>query len=161
MAGCGTCYKLHPDGGRETVPIMSRGVISVIAIPSGLWAKQGCEMSTDWNEVEFLSWDEFKQMAPPIVQLEINRLSKLLPGCLQQAEVHNALVKARFTLRSFVAQLDKTARGPLDDACRSSLQSAILALATTKDALPPKSAKTVEYVIDRLTYILHRSTLLY
>ena len=31
-----------------------------------------------WNEIQFLSWDKFKGMAPSIIQLEITRLTRIM-----------------------------------------------------------------------------------
>jgi hypothetical protein len=33
-----------------------------------------------WNELDFLDWEEFRQMGPPIVKLEIQRIERLLAG---------------------------------------------------------------------------------
>jgi hypothetical protein len=115
----------------------------------------------DWNELEFLSWDEFKQMAPSIVQLEISRISKLIRASHFEIDFHNALVKARFELKKFVACVDATMKSPLDEACVTQLQAAILILVAAKTNRPSNEKRTIDSILDRLHDVYNRCKMLY
>ena len=53
----------------------------------------------NWNELQFLSWREFEQMAPSILQLEVTRLGKVMQSQIDDTDFHNRLVRARFSLQ--------------------------------------------------------------
>jgi hypothetical protein len=113
------------------------------------------------NEIQFLSWKEFRQMAPSILRLEITRLGELIDAAPPDAlDVRNALVKARFEVQRFVACLENAEKESVD-ACASHLQTALLALSFDEQALDPASRQTCAYILDRLTYVLNRIALVY
>jgi hypothetical protein len=119
------------------------------------------ESAKNWNELEFLSWPEFKRMAPSVIRLEITRLGKLIDQFPPESEFRNILVKARFELTKFVDDLQKTARPPLTDFCISHLQAAILALSIGKNQLAEAPAAALDYILERLNYVYQRINLIY
>ena len=122
---------------------------------------QSKSVKKDWNELEFLSWQEFKQMTPTIIQLEITRLSKLIDKIPLQTDFRNALVKARFDLKKFTECLQETVHPPLPDTCVSNLQTAILAVSIENIGIDSKTTETLQYVLDRLNYVYNRIRLIY
>ena len=77
----------------------------------------------NWNELQFLSWTEFKQMAPSILQLEVTRLGKVMHDQIDDTDFHNSLVRARFSLRQFIGGIqhaESTAR-PRSDVYQATL----------------------------------------
>ena len=114
-----------------------------------------------WNELEFLSWHEFKQMAPSIIQLEITRLGTLIDQFPLQSDFRNSLVKARFNLKEFTKCLQETPQPPLTSTCVASLQSAIVAISVELDEVDATAAKTIAYILDRLNYVYNRVDLIY
>lgn len=116
---------------------------------------------SDWNELEFLSWKEFKQMGPSIVQLEISRIGSLLPQLLDDSVTYNALVKTRYELKQFIQCLDQTSQPPLQESCIIHLQAAIIGISfKNRDAQDPLT-KTLEYIVDRLNAVYRRIPLIY
>lgn len=113
------------------------------------------------NEIQFLSWLEFNQMAPSILRLEVRRLETLIRAGGHDVAVHNALVKARFEINRFITCLAHADRASLEAACAPHLHAALLALAFDPHALDAAARPTLAYVIDRLTYVLDRIGLIY
>ncbi len=113
----------------------------------------------DWNELEFLSWKEFKQMGPSILQLEATRLEKLMRGAEDDLEAYNTYVKARFELKKFISCLETAKSEKLPESSLTHIRDAISSLSHVR----PKShaPETVDYILDRLNYIFHRSGLVY
>jgi len=108
----------------------------------------------EWNELEFLSWKEFQQMGPAIIQLEITRISKLLRQFTSEMDFYNALVKARFELNQFIAGVEKTTQAPLPNDCSDPLRRAIVAISMQEIELDEDADQTLQYVLDRLKIIL-------
>jgi hypothetical protein len=113
------------------------------------------------NEIPFLSRTEFRRMAPPILRLEISRLTRLIQTCTLDTEHHNALVKARYEMRQFVACLERADRESVESACAHHLRSALLALSVDRDGLDGETANIISYVIDRIRYVHDRIGLVY
>lgn len=115
----------------------------------------------NWNEIEFLSWLEFKQMAPAIVQLEITRIGRMIDLFPLKTDFRNALVKARFDLKKFSDALQDLKRPPLPDPCTGRLQSAIITLSLEDADANEDLLKALQYILDRLNYVYQRIDLIY
>ena len=119
-------------------------------------------MSNDnWNELQFLSWREFEQMAPSILQLEVTRLGKVMQTQIDNTDFHNRLVRARFSLQQFIDGIRKTEGETLDDSCLEHLRAAILSVSVQPPEMDEKAAATCGYVLDRLNYVYNRISLIY
>lgn len=120
---------------------------------------------TAWNELQFLSWTEFQQMAPSIVQLEITRLGKLIPSSLkkadEQTEFHNTIVRARFALQQFVACLATASKDTLDERCAGHLRTAIMTLSFPVKTANASQRDECRYVLNRLNHVYDRIFLIY
>ena len=111
------------------------------------------------NELEYISWKEFKKMAPSIIKLEINRIGKLINTLAPKSDIHNDLIKVRYELNQFIECLDQTISLPLSDSCTGHLCKAILNL-STEDA-SERISKTIHYILDRLNYVYGRINMIY
>ncbi len=111
------------------------------------------------NEIQFLSWQEFRQMAPSILQLEVTRLGTLIDAAGGATDFRNAPVKARFEVKQFIACVHQTEKETVEEACVPHLQAALLtvSLVNTNEA----TTATLNYVIDRLKYVNDRIALIY
>lgn len=120
---------------------------------------------SDWNELEYISWKEFKKMAPPIIKLEMNRIGKLISSFNPGSESYNAWIKARHELSQFVECLDNTAKPPLPDSCADHLSRAILNLSLSSQHeiadSNERTQSTLHYILDRLNYVLGRIGMIY
>lgn len=121
--------------------------------------KDGSKMG--WNELQFLSWSAFRQMAPSIVQLEINRLSKLMRTLHRPGDYYNAIVRARFELKQFVACVERTEKDMIETTCAPHLRAAAVNISFEPDGLDAATKATCDYVLDRLNYILDSIRLIY
>ncbi len=120
------------------------------------------EMSqVDWNEIEFLSWDQFKQMAPSILQLEVTRLGKLLQGSTGNTDLHNGFVRARYALGRFIACIEHADKDTVEDACLEHLRAAIMSMSFQSDHMDDEMQETRRYVLVRLKYVYNRIALIY
>ena len=120
------------------------------------------ENRSNWNELDFISWREFKQMAPSIIQLEISRMGKILDTSQMDKDFYNSLVKARFELRKFKECLEKAEKAPLEDGCASHLRTAILSISIKDTAsLDEKTSKMLKYIADRLNHVHDRVGLIF
>lgn len=110
------------------------------------------------NELGYVSWEEFKKMAPPIIKLEINRTDALINEVQSETRIYNALIKARYELRQFVGCLEKTKSPPLPNSCRDHLSKAILNLSLGDvDSI----SNAIPYILDRLNYVHARIGMIY
>lgn len=113
------------------------------------------------NEIQFLSWKEFRQMAPSILRLEVTRLGGLIDATPPEAlDVRNALVKARFEVQQFVACLENAEKA-YAKACASHLQTALLNVSIVNTNPNAEEATTLNYIADRLGYVSDRLALIY
>ena len=115
----------------------------------------------NWNELQFLSWREFEQMAPTILQLEVTRLGNVMQSQIDDTDFHNRLVRARFSLQQFIKGIRKAEGETLDDSCLEHLRSAIMSVSVQPPHLDAKTAETCGYVLDRLNYVYNRIDLIY
>lgn len=110
----------------------------------------------NWNELEFLSWGKFTQMAPSIIQLEISRIGSVIDAPATPIDLRNVLVKARFELREFQQCLQRADRPPLGDSCVAHLRTSILSLSIQNEIRDRDAEATLKYVSDRLISLLSR-----
>lgn len=113
------------------------------------------------NELQFVGWKEFKQMVPSIVQLEISRLDCIIERVRDDPDRCNALVKARFELKKFVACLQQAEKETLEETCAPHLQAALLAVSMTPGEQGDDTAKRLRYIIDRLNHVHDRMEMIY
>jgi hypothetical protein len=113
-----------------------------------------------WNELQFVSWGEFKRMTPSILQLEITRLGGIIERRPADTAFRNALVRARFSLRRFVECL-AAERDALEPACADHLATAIMSISLLPDDLDEETRRACRYVRDRLDYVYHRIGMIY
>ena len=120
-----------------------------------------------WNELDFLDAGEFRQMGPPIVRLEIDRIERVMADEELAPDIADRLRRARFELTRFVAELENIEVGgesiPANalEPLSMRLMTALLNLGVPEDVLKPDAAAQIRYVIDRLAYITNRMELIY
>lgn len=114
-----------------------------------------------WNELQFLSWDEFSQMTPSILQLEVTRLGKLMESFDPGSGFHTNLVRSRFALRRFIACIEHAEKDTVESKCSEHLRSAIMNLSLQPEDLSDELRDTCAYILDRLNYMLRRIRLIY
>jgi len=114
----------------------------------------------DWNELDFVDWGEFRRMAPSVIGLEIGRLEPLIDASVGEWEMHNALVRVRFELKSFVATLAEATPETVGSAGTDHLRTALLTLSLFPD-VDEATAATLHYIANRLRYVYDRIPLIY
>lgn len=119
------------------------------------------EKTPGWNELHFINREEFADMAPSVLQLEVSRLTRLLPSFELGSDAYNSVIAARRK----VAHLQSSLREKMDEArvkeCATELESAILCLSASDRKTDPNSRRVLVYVADRLVYILGQLKHLY
>ncbi len=115
----------------------------------------------NWNEIQFLSWKEFQQMAPSILQLEVTRLGGLIRALQDDTEFHNRLVRARFALKEFIRCVETAQKDTVEQSCAGRLQTAIANISFQPEGLDGDTQETCRYILDRLNYVHHRIPLIY
>ena len=118
-------------------------------------------MTKDWNEIQFLSWDEFSRMAPSILQLEVTRIGTLLRSGSLKMEDHNALVRVRHAIKQFIECAEKAQKETIQASCEPLLTQALLNVPAIDSRFDMATAQTIEYIVDRLKYVIHRIPLIY
>lgn len=108
------------------------------------------------NEIQFLRADNFRQMAPPILRLEVDRLAGLIDGLGADLEARNALVRARFALARFIGAIEAA-----EEADPADLEAILIHLALPEAHLDAEQRGVLHYVVDRLRYVHDRLPLLY
>jgi hypothetical protein len=105
------------------------------------------------NELHFLDRQEFLQMAPTIVQMELSRLTGIAEALEPGSAEHTAVVSARHQLRlfqdAFPAASDAVQAMPPVER----LEAAILCLSTDESRVDAVTYESLIYVADRLGYI--------
>ena len=114
-----------------------------------------------WNEIQFLSWDKFKSMAPSIVQLEITRITKLMRTGKLDLEDHNALVRVRFALKQFANCLEDAQKDTMQEACGPFVTQALMSMPEPASIEDADMAETLTYVVDRIKDLHQRIPLVY
>lgn len=130
-------------------------------VPLILHDMQLSNRKPQWNELEFISWKEFEQMAPSIIQLEISRIGNAINAPATEIDLRNMLVKARYELRQFQDCLQQADRPPLKDSCVAHLRSAIICLSIQNQVQDKETATTLKYTCDRLNSVLERTDLIF
>ncbi len=115
----------------------------------------------EWNELQFLSWSEFKQMAPSILRLEVTRLGKVIQNFPRDTEFHNSLVRSRFALEQFIACLPQAEKDTIEETCSAHLRAAIVHASFLPQDLDEETKRTCRYILDRLNYVYNRIGLIY
>jgi hypothetical protein len=116
----------------------------------------------NWNELQFLRWSEFKHMAPSILQLEVTRLSRLLPTLqVKHPDVYNALVQVRYEITQFMKSLAEIERPPVSEPCIAHLRTAVLVLSFQQEQDDETIRRTLHYILDRLQYVFNRIGMVY
>lgn len=113
------------------------------------------------NELQFVGWTEFRRMVPSIVQLEISRLGRVIEQVRDTPDLCNALVKARFELKTFVACLPQADRKTLEETCAPHLEAALLTISVQTGTADESTAETLRYIADRLNHVYDRMELIY
>lgn len=113
------------------------------------------------NELQFVSWTEFQEMVPSIIQLELSRLEGLIEGVKDRPELCNALVEARRKLEEFVGCLQEADKQVLEETCAPRLEAALLTISMKADSEEGEVAGTLRYIADRLTHVHDRMELIY
>ncbi len=113
------------------------------------------------NEIQFLSWTEFRQMAPSILQLEVTRLGTLIDAAGGATDFRNALVKARFEVKQFIACVQQAEQETVEEVCAPHLQAALLSVSLVNTNRDEETTATLHYVMDRLKYVNDRIPLIY
>ena len=106
------------------------------------------------NELHFVERDEFIQMAPTVVQLEITRLTKILGGLEIGSDNYNSIVAARFQLRQFLNDLTVAADHSDSHLSVDRLNIAIMCISAVSSSVDTDTCDLLIYVADRLGYIL-------
>ncbi len=112
------------------------------------------------NEIQFLSWTEFRQMAPSILQLEVTRLGTVIDASRGATDFCNVLVKARFEVKQFIACVQQADKENVE-ACAPHLQAALLNVSLVHTNRDEATAARLDYVIDRQKYVNDRIALIY
>ena len=99
------------------------------------------------NEIQYIPVQQFRQMVPPILGLEVRRLSRCIAMQDPDSDLRNQLVKIRFELRRFIDCLEKA--GGIE-SCGEFLDVALLNASVLQDH------SEIDYVIDRLRYVRDR-----
>ena len=124
-------------------------------------SKQVDVSNANWNELQFLSWGEFRQMAPSILQLEVTRMGKIIRAFPADTDFHNGLVRARFVLKQFIACLEQAEQDTVEEACAEHLRTAIMSMSFRPEGLDAQTNETCDYILGRLDYIHNRIRLIY
>lgn len=119
-----------------------------------------------WNEVQFLEIEDLRRMAPPIVGLEIRRLTDACRLVEPGSDLYNTIVGARYELRRFLEVLADVgvpalAGAGLERECAAHLRTAIDRLGVCREKADGDVLAVVEYAADRMSHILERMRLLY
>lgn len=99
------------------------------------------------NEVQYIPVEQFRQMVPPILGLEVRRLSRWIATQDPDSDLRNQVVKIRYELSRFIACMEES--NDLS-SCEPFLDAALLNAAMLSDR------SEMEYVIDRLRYVRDR-----
>ena len=113
------------------------------------------------NEIQFLSWDEFRRMAPSILQLEVTRIGEVLSKISLDIEHRNGLVRARHAMKEFIECVEKERKQTIQSSCEPLLARALVNMPPPEAVADVETAHTIEYIVDRLQYVIHRIPLIY
>ena len=100
-------------------------------------------------------------MAPSILQLEVSRIARLLHTVPLDLERHNALVRVRYAMNAFIECVESAEKETVREMCEPLLTQALMNVPEPDDSLDVETTRTIEYIVDRLTYVIHRIPLIY
>jgi hypothetical protein len=109
---------------------------------------------TGWNEVHFVTIGEFRNNAPAVIGLEINRLTDVLGGLDPGSAVYNEVVGARHLLRIATVEIQESTNSRLTSEVTTAIESAVLRLAVEFESCDAVVAGHLEYTMNRLDYLL-------
>ena len=115
------------------------------------------------NELQFLRRENFRQMAPPILRLEADRMQRLMAEVPADLEARNALVRARFALNRLLRELreEEATPGAASASSEAHLRTVLMNLSLLDGRLAPEQAAVLRYIVDRIGYVHDRLPLLY
>lgn len=110
-----------------------------------------------WNEAHFVDRTSFARMAPPILQLEIRRASRVLSQFEPGSDTYNDIVSVRHQIvlaRGLVLDEGATAdpADVLEHVERAAAYAALLAEGDPSDITEP-GEDSLRYIADRLLYV--------
>ncbi len=100
-------------------------------------------------------------MAPIILQLEVTRISEFLQSSSLDVDVYNALVGARYHMRKCIEYIESTEKEAARAECERFLSRSLLNMPPLRPEFDAETTETIEYIVDRLTYLYHRIPLIY
>ena len=118
-------------------------------------------MKKDWNELEFTNFNDFKRMAPSIIQLEITRLGKIIYSLETTNSAYNLLIKARYDLSQFQNDIDTINEQKIEESTLVRLYSALFCIASAAEKSDKSIKSKADYVINRLNDLLNKCKMLY
>jgi len=107
-----------------------------------------------WNELHFVNKAEFATMAPTVLQLEVSRLSKLLPTFEVGSHGYNSVIAARRRVESLQFDIKEQMDASEVASCAADLESSIMCVSAADSEADVESSRVLVYVADRLVYIL-------
>jgi len=111
------------------------------------------------NEIQFLSWQEFEQMVPSILKLEVTRLEKLIRISGTSTDTRNTLVRARMDVKRFIRCVQQhTQKEHVQEICQQYLRLALLGVCLIDEEV---DSQMVAYVRGRLQYVHDRIPFIY
>ena len=114
-----------------------------------------------WNELHFVNKAEFATMVPTVLQLEVSRLTKLMPGFEIGSDAYNSVVAARQKVESLQFLIQEEMSPEDVESCAANLESSILCVSAADSGANTDSSRVLVYVADRLVYILGQLRHLY
>ncbi len=114
-----------------------------------------------WNEVHFVNREEFATMAPTVLQLEVSRLTKLLPEFDLGSDTYNSIIAARRKVESLQFSIKNEMNPDEVESCAADLESSIMCVSAADSDADADSSRVLVYVADRLVYILGQLRHLY
>lgn len=104
------------------------------------------------NEVQYIPVEQFRQMVPPILGLEVRRLSRWIATQDPDSDQRNQVVKIRYELSRFITCMEES--NDLS-SCKLFLDAALLNASMLSDR------PEMDYVIDRLRHVRDRIPYIY
>lgn len=100
-------------------------------------------------------------MAPSILQLEVTRIGKVLAKPSLAIDDRNAFVRVRYAMTKFIECIVTAQKDTIQATCEPLLTNALLSMPEPKPDFDLETTQTIDYIVDRLHYVLHRIPLIY
>jgi hypothetical protein len=107
-----------------------------------------------WNEEHFVTVEEFRQNAPAVVKLEINRLTGVLESLDFGSNTYNEIVFTRHLLMKVTTEIDSSTGVYLQPNILVLLESAMLRMSAETNSCESDLAAVLEYTMNRLDYLI-------